>query len=157
MAARAPRGATCSAPGKVLLSGGYLVLQEGLAGLVVSSSARFAARAFWARGADFGAAPAGASDALRAALRGAAAAELSPRVRVNVIAPSLTDTPLAARFTGTEAVKKALGDAHPIPRLGSADEVAALAEFLIDDATAGWITGQVFSVDGGRSTLRPKN
>jgi NAD(P)-dependent dehydrogenase (short-subunit alcohol dehydrogenase family) len=87
----------------------------------------------------------------------AAAAELAPRVRVNVIAPSLTDTPLAARFTGTEAVKKALGDAHPIPRLGSADEVAALAEFLIDDATAGWITGQVFSVDGGRSTLRPKN
>jgi NAD(P)-dependent dehydrogenase (short-subunit alcohol dehydrogenase family) len=103
---------------------------------------------------------------------------------VNCIAPSLTDTPLgpsdffrlydwslvlfllasptdvflaAVRMTSSDSMRKALGDMHPIPRIGTADEVAALAEFLLDDATGGWISGQVFSVDGGRSTLRPKN
>ncbi len=86
-----------------------------------------------------------------------AAAELAPKLRVNCIAPSLTDTPLAARMTSSDSMKKALGDMHPIPRIGTADEVAALVEFLLDDATGGWISGQVFSVDGGRSTLRPKN
>lgn len=87
----------------------------------------------------------------------AAAAELSPLLRVNVVAPSLSDTPLAARFTANEATKKAMGEAHPLPRLGTADDSAAMADFLIDHAQSGWITGQVFNVDGGRSTLRPKN
>ncbi len=87
----------------------------------------------------------------------AAAAELSPLVRVNVVAPSLSDTPLAARFTANEATKKAMGDAHPLPRLGTADDSAAMADFLIDHVQSSWITGQVFNIDGGRSTLRPKN
>jgi NAD(P)-dependent dehydrogenase (short-subunit alcohol dehydrogenase family) len=91
------------------------------------------------------------------ALARATAAELAPRVRVNVIAPSLTDTPLAARMTSSDAMRKALGDAHPLPRLGSADDLASMAAFLLDDAQSGWITGQVFNVDGGRSTLRPRN
>lgn len=85
-----------------------------------------------------------------------AAAELAPALRVNVIAPSLSDTPLAARFTASEATRKALGDAHPLPRLGTADDSASLAEFLLEPSNS-WITGQVFSVDGGRSTLRHKN
>ena len=87
----------------------------------------------------------------------AAAAELSPAVRVNAIAPSLSETPLAARFTASEATRKSLGDAHPLPRLGTADELAAWADFLLSNETSGWVTGQVFAVDGGRSTLRPKN
>ena len=86
-----------------------------------------------------------------------AAAELCPRVRVNCIAPSLTDTPLAARLTGSEAARKALGDAHPLARLGAAGDAAALAAFLLDDASSGWVTGQVWGLDGGRSTLRNKN
>jgi len=102
------------------------------------------------------AAIAAAKGAVEALVR-SAAAELAPAVRVNAIAPSLSDTPLAARFTASEAAKKALGDAHPLPRLGTADELAAWAAFLLDDASSGWVTGQVFSVDGGRSTLRPKN
>jgi NAD(P)-dependent dehydrogenase (short-subunit alcohol dehydrogenase family) len=87
----------------------------------------------------------------------AAAAELAPRVRVNALAPSLTDTPLAARMLTTEAMRKALGDAHPIPRLGTSEELAQLAVMLLTPEVCGWINGQIWQVDGGRSTVRPKN
>lgn len=81
------------------------------------------------------------------------AAELAPRVRVNAIAPSLTETPLAKPITGNAKMAEAIAGLHPIPRLGSAEEVAALAEFLLSPSAA-WMTGQVIGVDGGRSTLR---
>ena len=82
-------------------------------------------------------------------------AELSPKIRVNAIAPSLTKTPLAKALTGNDAMAKAIGDTHAMQRLGEADDIAALASFLAS-ADAGWITGQVMGVDGGRSTLRTK-
>lgn len=85
----------------------------------------------------------------------ALAAELAPAVRVNCIAPSLTRTALAGPLLGNEAMAKALAAQHPIPRLGEAEDVAAFARFLLSDA-AGWITGQVFAVDGGRSSLRTR-
>ncbi len=85
----------------------------------------------------------------------ALAAELAPKVRVNAIAPSLTRTPLAKALTSSEAMATAIAQMHPIPRLGEPDDVAALASFLLSEQ-AGWITGQVIGVDGGRSTLRPK-
>ena len=91
------------------------------------------------------------------ALVRSAAAELAPKVRVNCVAPSLTDTPLAARLLGSDAARKALGDAHPLPRVGTADDSAAAAEWFLDDKWSGWTTGQVLAVDGGRSTLRHKN
>jgi NAD(P)-dependent dehydrogenase (short-subunit alcohol dehydrogenase family) len=81
------------------------------------------------------------------------AAELAPAVRVNAIAPSLTATPLAAGLTGNPLMAAGIAALHPIPRLGTADEMAALAEFLLS-ADAGWMTGQILGVDGGRSTLR---
>jgi NAD(P)-dependent dehydrogenase (short-subunit alcohol dehydrogenase family) len=85
-----------------------------------------------------------------------AAAELAPRVRVNAIAPSLSDTPLAARMLSSDATRRSLGEAHPLPRLGTADDSAAVADFLLDPQLSGWVTGQVWAVDGGRAALRPR-
>ena len=85
----------------------------------------------------------------------ALAAELAPKVRVNAIAPSLTDTALAAPVTGNAAMAKGIAALHAIPRLGLAEDMAAVAAFLLGPES-GWVTGQVIGVDGGRSTLRTK-
>ncbi|OYV61779.1 MAG: short-chain dehydrogenase, partial [Acidiphilium sp. 21-62-4] len=71
------------------------------------------------------------------------------------IAPSLSRTKMAAGLTGNEAMAKAIAAQHPIPRLGEAEDSAALAAFLLS-ADAGWITGQIIGVDGGRGILRTK-
>lgn len=85
----------------------------------------------------------------------ALAAEWAGHVRVNCIAPSLTDTAIARPLTTSPQMREAIEKMHPITRLGTAEDSAALAEFLLDDQSS-WITGQIFHVDGGRSTLRPK-
>ena len=81
------------------------------------------------------------------------AAEWAPRVRVNAVAPALTDTPLSARLLTTPEKRAALAARHPLERVGTAGEVAAAVCFLLS-GESGWITGQVFGVDGGLSTLR---
>jgi 3-oxoacyl-[acyl-carrier protein] reductase len=84
----------------------------------------------------------------------ALAAEWAPlKIRVNVIAPSLTDTPLAGNLLSTPEKREAAGKRHPLARTGTPEEVAALARFLLSDE-AGWITGQVIGLDGGLSSLR---
>ena len=83
------------------------------------------------------------------------AAELAPAVRVNCVAPSLTRTRIAEPLTKSPQMADAIAKLHPLPRLGEGDDPAALADFLLSDA-AGWITGQVVGVDGGRSTVRSK-
>lgn len=93
----------------------------------------------------------GAVEGLTVAL----AAELAPHVRVNCVAPSLTRSAIAAPLLANEAMAKALAAQHPIPRLGEGEDAGSLAAFLLSDE-AGWITGQVFAVDGGRSTVRSK-
>ena len=103
-----------------------------------------------------------ANHAVTAAAKGAVegltvslAADLAPDVRVNCIAPSLMRTPMARPLTGNETMAKSISQLHPIPRLGEAEDAAALAAFLLGES-AGWITGQVIGMDGGRSTLRVK-
>ena len=84
------------------------------------------------------------------------AADLAPDVRINAIAPSLTDTPLAAGLLENPKMAEAIAKLHPMERLGEPNDIASLATFLLSD-DASWITGQVFGVDGGRSTLRTKS
>lgn len=81
------------------------------------------------------------------------AAELAPKIRVNTIAPSLTNTPLASKLLASDDKKKASDERHPLKRVGEADDIARMAGFLLS-AEAAWVTGQVFHVDGGLSTLR---
>lgn len=83
------------------------------------------------------------------------AAEFAPsRIRVNVVAPSLTETPLAAALLSTPEKKEASAKRHPLGRIGTAYDIAALSAFLLSP-DAGWITGQVIGADGGMSALRP--
>lgn len=81
------------------------------------------------------------------------AAEWAPRIRVNCLAPALTETPLAAKFFSTPAAREALNARYPLGRTGQAEDLAALAAFLLS-TDASWITGQTIGVDGGMSTLR---
>lgn len=81
------------------------------------------------------------------------AAELAPVVRVNCIAPSLTDTPLAARLLSSDEKRVAAADRHPLKRIGSAAELADLAAFLLSPSAA-WITGQILHADGGMGALK---
>ena len=92
----------------------------------------------------------------KAAVEGLArslAAEFAPRIRVNVIAPSLTDTPLAENLLSTEQKRQGSADRHPLKRIGTSQEVAQMAVHLLSDEGS-WITGQIFHVDGGMSSLR---
>ncbi len=81
------------------------------------------------------------------------AAELAPNIRVNCIAPSLTDTPLAERLLSNDQKRAAMAERHPLKRIGAIDDIASIAEFLLSE-NSGWITGQVIGVDGGMSTVR---
>ena len=80
------------------------------------------------------------------------AAELAPNTRVNVIAPSITNTPLADRFLNNEAKMEKSAQRHPLKRVGQADDIAALTRFLLSDESS-WMTGQILGLDGGMSTL----
>ena len=82
------------------------------------------------------------------------AAELAPKIRVNAIAPSLTKTPLSEKLLANEKVAAAITDLHPLKKLGNSEDIANLAAYLLSE-DARWISGQIISVDGGRSTLRP--
>ncbi len=83
----------------------------------------------------------------------ALAAELAPTIRVNCIAPSLTDTPLAASLLNTEDKRNANAQRHPLKRIGTPQDIAHMAAFLLSEKS-GWITGQVIHVDGGISRLK---
>jgi len=82
----------------------------------------------------------------------ALAAEYTPKVRVNVIAPSLVDTPLAARLLNNDRKKEMMAERHPLKRVGTAKEIAQMAAFLLKEDSS-WMTGQVLRVDGGMSSI----
>ena len=80
------------------------------------------------------------------------AAELAPKTRVNVIAPSITNTPLADRFLNNEAKMEKSAQRHPLKRVGEASDIAAMTRFLLSEDSS-WMTGQILGLDGGMSTL----
>lgn len=80
------------------------------------------------------------------------AAELAPKVRVNAIAPSIVDTPLAKRLLNNDRKRELISDKHPLKRVGEVEDISELACFLLS-ASASWITGQIIGVDGGKSSI----
>lgn len=95
--------------------------------------------------------------AVKGALEGfalALAAEFaSQNIRVNVVAPSLTETPMAEKFLNTPEKKEAAAKRHPIGRYGTPADISSAIAFLLADNNS-WITGQVIGIDGGMSSLR---
>jgi len=83
----------------------------------------------------------------------ALAAEWAPTVRINAIAPTLTDTPLAAPLLNTEEKRQSAAQRHPLRRVATPADVAHTACFLLSDQ-ASFITGQVWLIDGGFGYLR---
>ncbi|WP_420151201.1 SDR family NAD(P)-dependent oxidoreductase [Spirosoma sp.] len=82
------------------------------------------------------------------------AAEFAPiNIRVNAIAPSLTDTPLAQNLLSSEEKRDSGAKRHPLNRIGAPDDIASMAAYLLSDQ-ASWITGQVISVDGGMGSIK---
>ncbi|MFK7814129.1 MAG: SDR family NAD(P)-dependent oxidoreductase [Maribacter sp.] len=80
------------------------------------------------------------------------AAEYAPKIRVNVVAPSLVDTPLAKRLLSNDRKREMMSVRHPLKRVGEAEDIANIAVFLLGEKSS-WMTGQIVGVDGGMSTL----
>ncbi len=91
----------------------------------------------------------GALEALTKSL----ASEFATTIRVNAIAPSLVDTPLSAKFLATDEKIEAMQKRNPMQKIGQPEDIANMISFLLSDKSS-WITGQIFSVDGGMSNLK---
>ena len=80
------------------------------------------------------------------------AAEFAPNIRVNCIAPSLTKSKISNFLLKNEKIAEGIAKMHPLKRLGEGSDSSAVAHFLLGENSS-WITGQIFGVDGGRSSL----
>lgn len=103
------------------------------------------------KGMHFHSSIAGAKGAVEGLTR-ALAAELAPKIRVNCIAPSLTDTPMAEKLLRNEKQREGAEQRHPLKSIGASSDIAHMAQFLISDK-AQWISGQIMGIDGGMSSL----
>ena len=83
----------------------------------------------------------------------ALAAEFAPKIRVNCVAPSLIDTPLAASLINNDQKTEANAQRHPLKRFGLPKDITDITEFLLSEKSS-WIIGQTFSVDGGMSSIK---
>ena len=120
-------------------------LNEGASVVLISSVAA-------TTGMPFHASVASVKSALEGFAR-ALAAEWAPKIRVNVVAPSLTLTPMAEKLTNSPEKIEAGAQRHPLKRLGNPSDLANAISFLLGDDSA-WMTGQVLAVDGGMGNLK---
>ncbi|MFM2170115.1 MAG: hypothetical protein RI957_344 [Verrucomicrobiota bacterium] len=139
---------------QINLLGAVHALQSALPALKASGNASvvlFSSIAV-AQGMSFHASIAAAKGAVEGLAR-SLAAEWAPLIRVNVLAPSLTDTPLAQSLLSDETKRAAAAKRHPLQQVGQADDIVALLDFLISDHSR-FMTGQILRPDGGLSSVR---
>ena len=94
---------------------------------------------------------AGAKGAIEGFAR-ALAAEYAPNIRINVVAPSLVETPLAKRLLNNDRKQETMAKRHPLKRVGTSEDIAESVLFLLHEKSS-WMTGQVIGIDGGLSAL----
>ncbi len=104
-------------------------------------------------GMPFHASVAASKSAVEGLVKSLAAEFAAQKIRVNAIAPSLTDTALASQLLSTPEKREASAKRHPLQRIGNPSEIAEMTAFLLSDKAA-WITGQVFGIDGGMGSVR---
>ena len=80
------------------------------------------------------------------------AAEFAPKIKVNCIAPSLTNSKISNFLLKNEKMAESIAKMHPLKRIGEGKDSASIAKFLLSDESS-WITGQIFGVDGGISSV----
>lgn len=134
--------------------GAIRCLQASLAGMKAAGSSSFVmfSTVAVAQGLPMHASVSAAKGAVEGLTR-SLAAELAPTIRVNCVAPALTETRLASRFLSSESKREAMSDKYPLKRVGHVSDIASMADFLLSSDSS-WITGQVIGVDGGMSALR---
>lgn len=132
--------ATVRAAGKTMTDGGSVVLISSAAAMegLANHEAIAAAKA-----------------GILGLMLSAAATYASQNLRINAIAPGLTETPMTAALTANETSRKVSEQMHALGRIGKAEDIARAIVFLLDPLNS-WITGQVLAVDGGLSRVRPK-
>lgn len=91
---------------------------------------------------------AAAKGAIEGMVRSAAITYARQGVRFNAVAPALTETPLASPLLRNDAARTFSESMHPLGRIGKPDDVAGVISYLIGPHS-GWITGQIWGVDGG--------
>ena len=135
--------------------GAVRVLQACLKGLKKSDSASVVLFSTVAvqTGMGFHAGIASAKGAIEGLSRSLAAEWAPNKIRVNTIAPSLTDTPLASNLLSTPEKKESSDKRHPLGRVGTSEDVAKAASYLLSEDSS-WMTGQILHLDGGMSSLK---
>lgn len=135
--------------------GAVKVLQAAMKGLKKSESASVVLFSTVAVGVGLGfhSSIASAKGAVEGLTRSLSAEWAPNKIRVNAIAPSLTDTPLASQLLGTDDKKEASNKRHPLGRYGKPEDIAAAAVYLLG-ADSGWMTGQILHLDGGMSSIK---
>ena len=140
---------------QINLLGAVNVIQANLGRLKTSGNASIVLFSTVAvqTGMGFHASIATSKGAIEGLTKSLAAEFASAKIRVNAIAPSLTDTPLAKNLLSSTEKIEASNKRHPIGRVGTSEDIASMAKLLLSDEGS-WITGQIFHVDGGMSSIR---